>query len=109
MPLKSLAFLGRTFFIKLHPVRSFGCVEVTQPLVMVFQSPSPPHSRFRESQPESKQERFELTRLLDFAGKSGSPPAKFDTNDAERTYFIAELPIHPAFMGPSADQVEVDI
>ncbi len=76
---------------------------------MVFQSPSPPHSRFRESQPESKQERFELTRLLDFAGKSGSPPAKFDTNDAERTYFIAELPIHPAFMGPSADQVEVDI
>ena len=41
--------------------------------------------------------------------ENGSPPAKFDTNDPERTYFIAELPIHPAFMGPSADQVEVDI
>jgi ATP-dependent DNA helicase RecG len=41
--------------------------------------------------------------------ENGSPPPKFDTNDPERTYFIAELPVHPAFMGPSAAQVEVDI
>jgi len=28
--------------------------------------------------------------------RNGSPSPRFDT-DAERTYFLAELPIHPAF------------
>jgi len=38
---------------------------------------------------------------------NGSDKPKFDTNEPERSFFITEIPIHKAFIGPSRDQVNI--
>lgn len=42
-------------------------------------------------------------------GENGSPPPLFDTDGEDRRYFLIEIPVHPAFLSLSRDQVGIKL